>query len=160
MKIMSRLDKTNPLSELENWNLVYISDSTGWGVADVFARNIERDTGKTVETHDHAIGGLSAVEVLQALQGDPELLSNVKLKSLQSDIAKAEVIVFFANPRGEPSHGGVQGGLEKCIAIDPDNPPDNFTIALYEPYIENLKAINKKSGSWEDIELVSSIYQL
>jgi hypothetical protein len=138
---MSKSDKSNPLFELEIWNLVYICDSTGWGVANVYAQNIERDTGKIIKTHNYAIGGLSAVEVLQALHGAPKLLSDVKLKSLREDVAKAEVIVFFANPRGDPSHGGVQGGLEKCITLATDNPPDNFTLELYEPYIKNLKAI-------------------
>ena len=131
------------LDELEEWDLVYISDSTGWGVADKFADNIERDTGKTVRIHDCCVGGLPALRVLQALQSDPESLSDIwgKLKSLQADIAEAEVIVFFANPRGDPSKGGVQGGgMEKCMAYD-GHPPQDCTLQLYEPYIENLKAI-------------------
>lgn len=138
---MLREDENNPLNKLENWNLVYISDSTGWGVAKAYARNIEGDTGKTVRIHDYAIGDLSAVDVLHALRGEHESLFDPKLNSLPSDIAKAEVIVFFANPRGDSSKGGVQGGLEKCIAYDPDNPPDNFPSQLYEPYTKNLIAI-------------------
>jgi len=126
---------------MEEWDLVYISDSEGWGVAHKFADNIERDTGKTVRIHDYAVGGLSALRVLQALQSDPESLSDIKFKSLQADIAEAEVIVFFANSRGDPSKGGVQGGMDKCIAPRLGHPPENCTLRLYEPYIENLKAI-------------------
>ena len=133
--------KTYSLDELEEWDLVYISDSEGWGVANKFADNIERDTGKTVQIHDYAIGGLSALRVLQALQSDPESLSDIKFKSLQADIAEAEVIVFFANPLGDPSKGGVQGGMDKCIVPRLGHPPENCTLQLYEPYIENLKAI-------------------
>ena len=128
------------LDELEEWDLVYISDSTGCGVPDKFADNIERDTGKTVRIHKYWVGDLSALRVLRALQSDPESLSDRKFKSLQADIAKAEVIVFFANPRGHPSKGGVQGGMERCIAYS-SLPPEDCTLQLYEPYIENLKAI-------------------
>ena len=130
------------LDELEEWDLVYISDSTGWGVADKFADNIERDTGKTVRIHKYLEGGLSAIRVLQALQSDPESLSDLKGKALQADIAEAEVIVFFANPRGDPSKGGVQDGMmEKCIDCASVTHLKDCTLQLYEPYIENLKAI-------------------
>jgi len=128
----------NQLDELEEWDLVYISDSTGWGVAQIYAENIERDTGKTVRIHDHAIGDLSAITVLLALQSDPENLSGSFLRSLPSDIAEAEVIVFFANPLGVPSFGGLQGGVVDCMIY---KPPEDCTLQLYEPYIENLKAI-------------------
>jgi hypothetical protein len=121
--------KTNPLDELEEWDLVYISDSTGTGVAEIFAQNIERDTGKTVRIHDHVEGGLPALGVLLRLQND---------QSLQSDIAEAEVIVFFGNPEGVPSLGGVQGGIDACME---GNAPEDCTLQLYEPYIENLKTI-------------------
>ena len=138
---MSKASRTNPLFRLDNWNLVYISDSTGWGVARIYSQNIERDTGKNVQIHDYAIGNLSAIDVLKALQGDPKSLSNKKLKNLQSDIAQAEVIIFLANPSGDPSYGGVQGGVEQCIAYHSDFQLDDFTPSLYEPYIKNLKTI-------------------
>lgn len=127
------------LDELEEWDLVYISDSTGCGVAAKFADNIERDTGKTVRIHEYWVGRLSAIRVLRALQSDPESL-DFKFKSLQADIAEAEVIVFFANPEGQSSKGGVQDeGMGKCMACV-SHPPEN-SLQLYEPYIENLKAI-------------------
>lgn len=131
------------LDELEEWDLVYITDSSGMGVADKFADNIERDTGKTVRIsgYGYTVGGLSALRVLQALQSDPESLSDIKFKSLQADIAEAEVIVLFVTPRGDPSKGGVHDeGMEKCIGCD-GLPPEDCTLQLYEPYIENLKAI-------------------
>jgi len=106
------------LDELEEWDLVYITDSSGMGVGDKFADNIERDTGKTVRIpgYGYTVGGLSALRVLQALQSDPESLSDIKFKPLQADIAEAEVIVLFVNPQGDPSKGGVQDeGMEKCI---------------------------------------------
>lgn len=132
------------LDELEEWDLVYITDSSGMGVADKFADNIERETGKTVRIpgYGYTVGGLSALRVLQALQSDPESLSDIKFKSLQADIAEAEVIVFFANPRGDPSKGGVQDEMmEKCMDCASVTHLKDCTLQLYEPYIENLKAI-------------------
>ncbi len=130
----------NLLDELEEWDLVYISDSTGWGVAEKYAENIRKDTGKTVRVRDYAIGGLPAIKILDVLHTDPEDMENDdQFKSLRSDIAEAEVIVFIANPRGDSSKGGVQGGIENCISAV--SPPDDCTLELYEPYIKNLKAV-------------------
>lgn len=130
----------NLLDELDQWDLVYISDSTGWGVAKRYAENIQRDTGKIVQVSDYATGGLSALAVLDVLEGDHQDSDNeVGSGSLRSDIAKAEVIVFFVNPRGELARGGVQGGVEHCISAD--QPPDDCSLELYEPYIENLRAV-------------------
>lgn len=135
---MASCRKTSPLNELEEWDLVYISDSTGWGVAEKFANNIERDTGRTVRVHNYAIDSLRALRVLNELQSDPETVSK-EFETLRADIAEAEVIVFFGNPRGDSSEGGVTGGMEKCIGGT--EAPDDCTPELYEPYIENLKAI-------------------
>ncbi len=127
------------LDELEVWDLVYISDSTGWGVAEKYAENIEKETGKTVQVKDYAVSRLSALRVLDALQAEPGDLANYPFQSIRKDFSEAEVIVFFANPRGDPSRGGVEGGVEHCIIVD--QPPDDCTSELYEQYIENLKAI-------------------
>jgi len=136
---------SNKLNQLEKWDLVYISDSTGWGVAKKYAENIKRDTGKTVHVKDYAIGALSAIEVLYALHGDSGQMNiRERLQSLRSDVAEAEVIVLFVNPRGEPSKGGVQGGMEKCLDYRSGNPPDSCTIQMYQPYTENLKSIYKE----------------
>jgi lysophospholipase L1-like esterase len=79
---------------------------------------------------------------LNALESDPESPSDSSFKSLQAEISEAEVIVFFANPRGDPSQGGVRGGMEKCIGGF--RAPDDCTLQLYEPYIENLVSIYEK----------------
>lgn len=129
----------NILDELEEWDLVYICDSTGFGVAEKYGENIERDTRKTVHVKNYATGNLSALRILNALRTEPEALFAKTFKSLRKDISGAEVIVFFANPRGDPSKGGVEGGMEHCIRTD--QPPDDCTPELYEPYVENLNAI-------------------
>ncbi len=129
----------NPLDELEVWDLIYISDSTGFGVAAKYADNIEKDTGKTVQVKNYALGGVSALRVLNALQAEPGDLANYPFQSIRKDFSEAEVIVFFANPRGDPSRGGVEGGMEHCIRAD--QPSDDCAPELYEPYVVNLKAI-------------------
>jgi hypothetical protein len=136
---MAACSKQNTLYELEEWDLVYISDSTGWGVAQRFAKNIERDTGKAVRVHNYAISSLPALRVLNALRSDPEAVTRRDFETLHADIAEAEVIVFLGNPRGNASEGGVTGGMEACIGGA--KAPDDCTPELYEPYIENLKAI-------------------
>lgn len=130
----------NLLEKLQEWDLVYISDSTGWGVAEKYAENIRRDTGKTIRVKDYAIGGLPAIKVLDVLSSDPiDMDNDDRFKSLRSDIAEAEIIVFIANPRGDSAKGGVQGGMENCISAV--KPPDDCTLDLYEPYTRNLEAV-------------------
>lgn len=140
--LMAACTKTSPSNELEEWDLVYNSDSTGWGVAERFAKNIEQDTGRTVRVHNYASGGLPALSVLNALQSEPEAVTRKGFETLHADIAEAEVIVFFGNPRGESSKGGVTGGMESCIGGT--KAPDDCTPEVYEPYTENLKAIYKE----------------
>ena len=136
---------SNQLNQLEKWDLVYISDSTGWGVAEKYAENIKRDTGKTVQVKDYAIGALPAIEVLEALQADSGNVNiRERLQSLRSDVAEAEMIVLHVNELGEPSKGGVQGGMGQCIDYQLGNPPDSCTIEMCQPYTDNLKSIYKE----------------
>ena len=132
-------NNTNPLDELDEWDLVYISDSTGWGVADRFAENIERDTGKTVRAHSYATSGLQALTILNTLRTAPEEVPAGTYESLHADIAEAEVIVFFGNPRGPASQGGLNmGGEQSCMG---SMVPSDCSSERFAPYTENLKAV-------------------
>lgn len=83
------------MRELDHWDLVWISDSTGWGVENVLAEYIEEDTGIPVEIQFRWMRGLSAGEVLQGLEGESyEFLLN----QLPEIVGEAEVIVMFTNP--------------------------------------------------------------
>jgi len=89
----------------EVWDLVYISDSSGWGVADAYAARIAADNlGIAVEVHDLWRGSLPATLVLEALRTGNYFNSDeggvVKLPPL---IAEAEVIVVYGNPNGSES---------------------------------------------------------
>ena len=59
----------NSLDELEEWDLLWISDSSGWDVADVYAEMVAEDTGKTINVNDKWIGGLPAGDIYLALTG-------------------------------------------------------------------------------------------
>ena len=138
-------NNSNKLDKLGKWDLVYISDSTGWGVAEKYAETIKRDTGKSVHVKDYAIGALPAIEVLEAIQADSGTVNlRERLQSLRSDVAEAEVVVLHVNELGEPSKGGVQGGIGDCIDYQSGDPPDSCTIDMYQPYTDNLKSIYKE----------------
>ena len=84
----------------EVWDLVYISDSTGWGVADEYAARIEQDLGVQVEVHDLWGGALPALTILDALRGKPHTwVSYTSEKHVDPlpYIEMAEVIVVYGN---------------------------------------------------------------
>jgi hypothetical protein len=132
--LLAACSQPNPLDELETWDMVYISDSTGFGVPDKFAANIERDTGKQVVVHNWLQGGLPVLEVLEDLHAEPWI------RNLSEDIAEAELIIFFANPRGDPEKGGLnQGGIETCMNARSCRLPEDCSSEYYAPYIENIE---------------------
>jgi lysophospholipase L1-like esterase len=111
------------------YNVVWISDSTGWGVASVYARRIRQDLHVKVRVHDEWVGGLPAKEILSRLrtQSDPWI----------SLIRDAEVIVILGSPAGLEV---VKGG--DCVT---DNkPPAQVGPQAWPKYIAALKGIYKR----------------
>lgn len=80
----------------EEWDLVWISDSTGFGAAEVYAEYIQEDLGLTVNIHNYTVHGLSAGTALKALRGEEGI--QYTLQELPEVIPEAEVVVFYANP--------------------------------------------------------------
>jgi hypothetical protein len=111
---------SQPLSELKEWDLLIISDSTNWGVGQYYAKLIEADLNVKVNLHDCWIGTLPILDTLQTLQSGGIWSSGVGDSSCQkplTDLVKeAEVMVLFGNPivHGSPSRGDqcVLGGYE------------------------------------------------
>lgn len=126
-----------PLNDLEEWDLVWVSDSSGWGVAQVFGDMVAEDTGKTVNVHDLWEGGFAAGEMLEILQGD-YTGPDYKFQKLPETIAEAEIIVFYGNP--ERSENPDRPGDWSCIPSGPwyvtDCDPEIFTV-----YKEHVKEI-------------------
>lgn len=122
----------------DTWDLLWISDSSGWGVADIYGQYIAEDNDVEVNVMDNWQGGLSAGRILQGLK--EQNTHNLDLDKLNESIAEAEVIVIYGNP--EDSH-------------DPNNPWDwncgqttlvscyvnNCAMESFSQYISDLKEI-------------------
>lgn len=92
------IQTTTSSEDSEVWDLVYISDSTGWGVADEYAARIEQDLGVQVEVHDLWGPGLSARKILDALRGEYRWMDlSYKVIEPVPFIEEAEVIVVYGD---------------------------------------------------------------
>lgn len=80
------------------YDLVWISDSTGWGVASVCAGRIRQDLHVKVRVHDRWEGGLPAMEILKRLR-----TPRSDFTGLIPLVRDAEVIVVGAVRRGPRS---------------------------------------------------------
>lgn len=134
------VESTSPpdAPEPEAWDLVFISDSSGFGVADLYAAHIEEDLGVTVTVHDLAIGALSAHSVLAALRSEGTIY-NLSLKELPDlIIPEAEVVVFYANPLVA---GGALPGDWDCVGLGPRLYVNDCSPEVFEAYRADLDAI-------------------
>jgi hypothetical protein len=111
------------------FDLVYISDSSGWGVARFYGREIEKARGVTVRVHDQWVSGLPAVTILERLRtaGDPWV----------SLVRNAEVIVVYGSPVGLEV---VKGG--DCVTSTES--PLKVGPQVWVKYVQALKAIYKQ----------------
>jgi len=92
------------LDELAEWDLVCISDSTGWGIGERYAENIRRDIGKSVRVRDYATGSLSAIRVLNALRTEAGNLTDERFRSLRADLPTPRSS-FYLPTLAEIHHG-------------------------------------------------------
>jgi len=125
------------MQDMDEWDLVWISDSSGWDVAQVYAAMIEEDTGVSVVVHDNWIGGLPAARVLHALNGEPS--PSFTLERLADELAEAEVIVFYANPTESPDASHPSDWM--CVNVTGENYVDRCEMETFNQYIQDLEAI-------------------
>lgn len=123
--------EAGPFPAGEPVDLVYFSDSGGWGVADRYAELASEALNREVRVHDHAIGGLSAVRVLDMVEN-----------SLAEQIAEAEIIVVYGNPEGS----GVefdQPDIGTCVSTSTATrePPAVATREQWQPYRDVLDEV-------------------
>lgn len=128
---------TPALTDLTEWDLVLISDSSGWGVADLLARFIEEDLGVTVTVYDLPLANLSAGRVLRALRGEGQEFHAV-LQNLPYIIPNAEVVVFMASPAESVS--AAHPGDWNCVPPPPYYVND-CSMETFEIYAADLNAI-------------------
>jgi hypothetical protein len=105
-----------PAEEKALWDLVLLSDSSGWGVADLYAAYLEQELDVTVAVHDLSAGSLSASSVLAALRGERSVYPlSVDVPGL---VRKAEVVVVYGNPvdrvDSSPLRLQVRDGASAC----------------------------------------------
>lgn len=87
--------QSEDLTKLDEWDVVIISASNGWGLGEQMKPMIEEELGIDVNIHDFAIGSLSAVNVLTGFEGTTP---NANLEKLKEIIPDAEMIVLFVDP--------------------------------------------------------------
>jgi len=73
------------LDTSEPWDLVWFSDSFGWGVAKAWADRIEETEGVDVRVHDNLVGGAD-IETVRAMV------------SAYGEVPRSEIIVVYGNP--------------------------------------------------------------
>lgn len=135
--VLSACSREPSLLEMDEWDLVWISDSSGWDVAEVYAAMIEEDTGIKVNVHDNWIGGLPAARVLHALQGEPT--ASFTLERLADEISEAEVIVFYGNPSESWDEGNPADWV--CTSSVGKNYVNNCETDTFQTYVHDLEAI-------------------
>lgn len=83
-----------PLEDLEEWDLVWVTDSSGWGVAQVYGEMVAKDTGKTVSVGDYWEGGFAAGEMVEILRGEYQG-GDYKFKNFQKGSGKRKLWSFM-----------------------------------------------------------------
>jgi hypothetical protein len=114
------------------WTVMVIGDSTMWYLGEAFASNIEEDVGVKVKLHPWIVGGLSAGEVLLALEYEEGGLSKL--------LKDAEVVVIWVNPEdSEIPETPMDFGACFGIGTPGSCPPEAF-----EKFTADLEAIYAK----------------
>ena len=116
-----------PTDNAAVWDLVWFSDSTGYGVADLWAASLEEEFGVDVVSHDYAVGGLSAAQILSWL-GDED----GNLPKMKDQVAEAEIIVLYGNPE----ESGATADIDTCVSTSTTTrePPTRNSAEDWEPY--------------------------
>ena len=119
-------------AEGEPWDLLYISDSGGYGVANVLAQRAADQLGVEVRVHDQASGGLSAVTALARMRGE-------EYPDISDWVRESEIIVVYGNPEGS----GVDLEIGTCVttSLEEREPPARQTAADYQPYRDVLDEV-------------------
>jgi hypothetical protein len=124
--------------EEETWDLLWVTDSSGWGVAEIYGQYIAEDNEVEVNVLDKWKGGLSAGRILNALSNQDD--NEYDMTHLRENIAKSEVIVIYGNP--EDSENSLVPGdwncgqniLDKCYV-------NSCELNNFKTYISDLKEI-------------------
>jgi hypothetical protein len=81
----------------EAWDVLWVSDSSGWGAAEIYGQYVAEDNGIEVNVMDKWKGGLSAGRILKGLTDGDDYESDIA--HLRDYVADAEIIVIYGNPQ-------------------------------------------------------------
>jgi hypothetical protein len=129
---------SNTINEKE-WDLLFVSDSSGWNVADIYGEMIAEDMGVTVNVLDQWKGGLPAKRLLNSLRGELGDDYDYDMQKMRETVAQAEVIVVYGNPEGSvmsdnPWDFNCGQGFSECYV-------NNCSMESFQLYIDHLKEI-------------------
>ncbi len=99
-------------------NLLYISESSGWGVAEIYSSLIQKWLGVPVNVIDWREGGLSLKDAVAHIDRD------------LATIAAADIVVLEGNPYGS----GVREGFGECMNKFATKSPGPYTVQDFAPY--------------------------
>ena len=133
---MAACTPANPFEAYDGIDLVLISDSSGWNVADIYAGLLEEELGVPVNVHDYANVPNSAKEVLQALNGESR--GNLMMAKLPDVIKEAEIVIFYHNPEGSDHPDDISCVPPRFFASDEVSPE------IFSTYQTNLESIYEK----------------
>ena len=127
--LASCADSDAQLDTSEPWDLVWISDSMGAGVAEAWADRIEEAEGVEVRVHNHAIGGMPLVQARDML---------MEQAAIRDEVADAEIIVAYGSAQyASPEDTGTC----HTPSSTPRDPPNVYTSADFAPYGDVLRDI-------------------
>lgn len=109
-----------PFPAGEPIDFVLLADSGGGGVARLYAAKAEEALGGEIRIHDFSRGGATATDILNGIQN-----------LWTSDVADAEIIVFYVHPGGYEVPG--VGPCLQAVNWDSPVPPSTFPPALDPP---------------------------
>jgi hypothetical protein len=127
------------------WRLAIISESSGWGLAQAFAKQIEKDVGVKVVLDDFAIGDLAAGDVLQVLQTGKG--STSRLEELPAALKRADVVVMFGNPMLSVD-AATADSINSCFSQSAPTPCDPKSFETYTAHLKGIwaKVIELRAG--------------
>jgi hypothetical protein len=113
-----------PSSEdAEAWDLLYISDSSGWKAGEAYARLAEEELGVLVRLLPWRVPSMPLVQAKQMIADDPEM------------VAEAEIVVLGGNPLDS---GTREEGVFACWPADPVQEFAPYTPQDWVPYADLL----------------------
>jgi hypothetical protein len=111
--------------DAESWDLLYISDSSGWKTGEAYARLAEEELGIPVRLLPWRVPSRPLVQAKQMIADNPEM------------VAEAEIVVLGGNPLDS---GTREEGVFACWPAEPVQEFAPYTTEDWVPYADLLES--------------------